>query len=166
MADLSDLQAALTVKIAGSNPSTGVEDNYAEVDSSGNLLVKALLNDASGNAITQGQKTSANSLPVVLSSDQSAVTLSAPSYSYKHVAGAATNTVKSGSGILHTLGLNACTGSTVVTIYDNTTASGTTIAIVNQGPPSGSTLTYDIAFTTGLTIVTAGASTDITVSYK
>lgn len=46
MADLSDLQAALTVKIAGADPSTGQEDNFMEVDSSGNA--KTLVNNASG----------------------------------------------------------------------------------------------------------------------
>src|ERR1035437_4551748 len=38
MADLSDLQAAQTVKIAGA-PSTGIEDNFADVDSNNNLKV-------------------------------------------------------------------------------------------------------------------------------
>lgn len=39
MADLTDLQAAQSVKIAGANPSSGVEDNYLEVDSNGNAKV-------------------------------------------------------------------------------------------------------------------------------
>lgn len=46
MADLTDLQAAETVKIAGANPSTGIENNYATVDASGNLAVT--VNNASG----------------------------------------------------------------------------------------------------------------------
>jgi len=37
VSDLADVQAAQTVKIAGANPSTGIEDNFAEVDSSGRL---------------------------------------------------------------------------------------------------------------------------------
>lgn len=36
MADLTEAQAAQSVKIAGANPSTGAEDNFMEVDSSGN----------------------------------------------------------------------------------------------------------------------------------
>lgn len=46
MADLTDKQAAQTIKIAGADPTTGVEDNYAEVDASGN--VQTLVNNASG----------------------------------------------------------------------------------------------------------------------
>lgn len=38
MADLTDLQSAQTVKIAGANPSTGVEDNYLEIDASGRFV--------------------------------------------------------------------------------------------------------------------------------
>ena len=37
MSDLSDKQAGLTVKLAGADPNTGVEDNFAEVDSNGRL---------------------------------------------------------------------------------------------------------------------------------
>lgn len=41
MADLTEAQSALTVKIAGANPSTGVEDNFAEVNSDGTVSTKA-----------------------------------------------------------------------------------------------------------------------------
>lgn len=46
MADLTDLQAAQTVKIAGANPSTGQEDNFVEVDANGNIFT--IVNNASG----------------------------------------------------------------------------------------------------------------------
>lgn len=39
MADLTEVQASQSVKIAGANPSSGAEDNYMEVDSSGNAKV-------------------------------------------------------------------------------------------------------------------------------
>lgn len=67
MADLSEVQASQSVKIAGANPSTGVEDNFLEVDSLGKITTK--LNDGSGNSITLGQKNFANSVPVVVASD-------------------------------------------------------------------------------------------------
>ena len=41
MSDLSDLQAAQTVKIAGANSSTGVESYYADVTSAGKLSTAA-----------------------------------------------------------------------------------------------------------------------------
>ena len=43
MSDLSDLQAAQTIKIAGANPSTGIENFYAEVDSGGRLATAAAI---------------------------------------------------------------------------------------------------------------------------
>lgn len=70
MADLTDLQSAQTVKIAGA-PSSGIEDNFMDVDGSGRITVK--LNDASGNAINLGQAVMASSIPVVLASNQSAI---------------------------------------------------------------------------------------------
>jgi hypothetical protein len=71
VADLSELQASQSVKIAGANPSTGVEDNYLDVDTSGRVTVK--LNDSAGSAITLGQTTMANSVPVTLASNQDAL---------------------------------------------------------------------------------------------
>jgi hypothetical protein len=46
MADLSESQSSQAVKIAGANPSSGVETNFADVDASGNLSTK--INNASG----------------------------------------------------------------------------------------------------------------------
>lgn len=89
MADLNDQQAAQTIKVTGAGL-TGLESNYMDVDSSGNA--KTVVNNASGSSAvnvqdggnsltvdsvqlpsTLGQKTSANSLSVVIASDQSAV---------------------------------------------------------------------------------------------
>lgn len=88
----------------------------------------------------------------------------ADSFQYSHLAAAATTTVKTGPGILHSISLNTLAVTSTVTIYDNTAGSGTVIGIisstVNQGP-----YIYDVLFNTGLTIVITGAP-DITVSYK
>lgn len=46
MSDLTDLQASQTVKIAGANPSTGVEDNFAQVDVNGQIFTKDVINGA------------------------------------------------------------------------------------------------------------------------
>lgn len=91
------------------------------------------------------------------------------SWSFLNIAGAATTTVKSGAGIFHALVFNKNVASGVITIYDNTAASGTKIGTITNpavllqslNPPS----IYDAAFTTGLTIVTSAAD-DITVMYK
>lgn len=62
MADLSDLQAAQSVKVIGSS-STGVEG--VPVQSTANGALHSNLRDASGNELL-GQKTAANSIPVVV----------------------------------------------------------------------------------------------------
>lgn len=88
---------------------------------------------------------------------------------FSNITTATTTTVKSGKGNLHTLCLNTVAASGVVTVYDNTAGSGTKILTITNpltllamGPLCG---TYDIAFSTGLTVVTTGTQ-DITVSYR
>jgi len=91
-------------------------------------------------------------------------------YSFLNIAaGQATTTVKSGAGTLHSIVLNsAATATNTTIIYDNTAGSGTVIgrpAVTTATVPT--TLIYDIAFATGLTIVTAVANGgDMTVVYK
>jgi hypothetical protein len=88
-------------------------------------------------------------------------------YSYSHISTATTTTVKSGSGTLHSVTVNALgTVASVLTVYDNTAGSGTVVAAINSLSITG-TLTYDVTFTTGLTIVSTGTvAPDVTVSYK
>ena len=77
-----------------------------------------------------------------------------------------TTVVKSGAGVLGTITFNKPVATGVVTVYDNTSAAGTVIATITvPANPQPSTLHFDVAFTTGLTIVTATAAQDITVSY-
>lgn len=85
------------------------------------------------------------------------------------VAAAPTTTVvKTGQGILHTITINKPVASSVITIYDNTAASGTKIGTITlPGTLLGDafTLVYDATFATGLTITTATGASDITVTY-
>lgn len=69
MADLSEIQSSQSVKIAGATPATGAENNYMDVDTTGRITVK--LNDSGGSAITNGQTTMVNSVPVTIASNQS-----------------------------------------------------------------------------------------------
>jgi hypothetical protein len=80
-----------------------------------------------------------------------------------HISTATTTTVKSGAGFLHAITVNT-TAAGSITIYDNTTATGTVLAVIKASVLEG-TFVYNVGFATGLTIVTAGAS-DITVSYR
>lgn len=70
MADLTDIQSSQSVKIAGANPATGIEDNYMEVDSAGRTTHKN--DDGSGNIIGPAQiQSGVNYLPVYLPLDLS-----------------------------------------------------------------------------------------------
>ncbi len=89
--------------------------------------------------------------------------IAAPSNKFLNIATGTTTLVKTGPGVLHSLTINKSVASTI-TIYDALTAVNPVIATIAASVVEG-TLVYDIAFSTGLTIVTAGAS-DLTVSYR
>lgn len=88
---------------------------------------------------------------------------------FSNITSATTTTVKSGTGILHRIIVNTLIGSATITVYNNTAGSGSKIATIAL--PSTITsdqpfeLSYDLFFSTGLTIVTSGA-TDLTVTYR
>jgi len=79
-----------------------------------------------------------------------------------YIATATTTVVKTGAGVLHTIVVGETAAGTI-TVYDNTAASGTIIAVLKASIVEN-TYTFDRAFSTGLTIVT-GAASKIHVSY-
>ena len=84
---------------------------------------------------------------------------------HTRISGATTVTVKSGAGFLRRITINRPTNGSA-TVYDSTTGTGTILAVINYtNGTSPSTLEYGFNFTTGLTIVTTGANTDISVLY-
>ena len=86
-------------------------------------------------------------------------------HSFLNLAAAATTTVKTGSGLLHTINVTTAgaAGSTI-TVYDNTAGSGTVIATID-GTVLQSYL-FDSEFLTGLTVVIAGSTAPkVTFSY-
>ena len=77
-----------------------------------------------------------------------------------------TNVIATGNGVLHSLVFNKPVATGVVTIYNNTAASGTKIGTITvPASPQPVTLIYDCAFGIGLTVVIATADQDITVNY-
>lgn len=77
---------------------------------------------------------------------------------FLNIAGAATTVVKSGAGNLIGLVCNKLIALGVITIYDNTAASGTKIATITNPAAllqNQIYLPYGIRFQTGLTIVTS-----------
>ncbi len=81
---------------------------------------------------------------------------------YKNLTGAATTVCKYGAGTLHRICNNA--GAGTMTIYDNTAASGTKIAVIAF--TNNLDHEYHCPFFTGLTIVTTGTSQDSTAVYE
>lgn len=86
-----------------------------------------------------------------------------PGNKYVNINSATTTTIKSRSGILKNIIINT-TAAGAITVYANTAASGSIIAIFPSSAVVG-TYTYDARFSIGLTIVTAAAS-NITVTYE
>lgn len=86
---------------------------------------------------------------------------------YTNITTATTTTIKSGAGVLHTVCVNSLgTVASSTTIYDNTAGSGTKIATLNTLALLGCQ-TYDVAFSTGLTVVTTGTiAPDVTISSR
>lgn len=85
-----------------------------------------------------------------------------PKYSSTYISTATTTTVKSGAGVLRSITLTE-TAAGAITIYDNTAGSGTVLGVL-KASIAEQTFTFDLSFSTGLTIVTAGAS-KLTVSW-
>lgn len=84
-------------------------------------------------------------------------------FSYATISTAATTTVKSGAGFLHRIIITGGTAGTI-TVYDNTAGSGTQIADFDTTNTMNS-YEFNVAFSTGLTIIT-GAATKVTVAYR
>lgn len=87
----------------------------------------------------------------------------ADTFNHRNITTGTTTVVKSGAGVLKSITVNT-TAAGAITVYDNTSAAGTKIATLKSSVVEG-TYQYDVAFATGLTIVTAAAS-DITVAYN
>lgn len=92
---------------------------------------------------------------------------SVPAPQFKNITALGTTTIKLGPGTLHTVVLNTASGNTnTVTLFDSTTGSGTTIAKITNVLGSINTISYDLDFINGLTVVVAtGTAGDVTVVY-
>lgn len=154
--------------------------NYiaAQVDSGGKLLF-ALPSGASTDTKQDTGNTSLASIdsktPSLVSGNvpisgavsiTGSVTTVSDAYVYKNITGNATTVVKSGAGTLKGIVFNTPGTLSSMVLYDNTSGSGTKIGTINTTLGQNS-LSYEVAFTTGLTIVTSGTlAADATVSYK
>jgi hypothetical protein len=87
-------------------------------------------------------------------------------WQYANINTTATTTLKTTPGVLHEVCVNTPNATGTVQIYDNTAASGNKIGLITQYASTPRCFTYDVAFWTGLTIVTAPAAGDLTVSFR
>jgi hypothetical protein len=88
-------------------------------------------------------------------------------FPYLHVNANGTGVVKAAPGTLLAVTINTkgATGNTL-TLYDNTTATGAVIAVIDTTVAPGS-IPYDLAFATGLSYAMAtGSAADITLTFK
>ena len=115
-----------------------------------------------------GQNTMLASVPVVLASNHSDIVTKKSASSYAHLNSTGTTTIKSGAGILRRVVINTKgSASNTFTVYDNTSGSGTVIAAIDTVNGVSGHFEYNVAFSTGLTVVNAtGTSADITVIYE
>jgi hypothetical protein len=88
-------------------------------------------------------------------------------YSYTHITTDATTVIKTTPGLLHTICINTPIATETITVGDSATTSTPTIAAITEVTAQTPTCqTYDVQTSTGLTVVTAVAAGDITVSWK
>lgn len=145
----------------GSSAFTKAEDAASTSGDLG-IFVVAVRND------TQAATTSADGDYIQFSTDaRGALRVNPASFAYSHISTATTTTVKSGAGELHSISVNTKgTVASTITVFDNTAGSGTVIGVIDSLNLSGA-FVLDVAFATGLTIVTTGTvAPDITVSFR
>ena len=89
------------------------------------------------------------------------------SNSFTHISTATTtNGIKSGAGTLVAIVINQAGTSSTATIFDNTTATGTTIGVLDCSSRIGD-IQYNAAFSTGLSIITTGSpAPDLTIIWR
>ncbi len=139
----------------------GVANAAVQTWTEGNLVAESM--DLSGNQrMTLGTLLAGENLATNRLNNE-------PIYSYNNMTTQTTATVKSGAGTLHGVIFNKPLANGVVTIYDNTAGSGTTIGTITFPATLLSDVQdslYDVSFGTGLTLVTSGATQDITIAYR
>jgi len=165
-----------TTAVTGTVTTAGEKTNNNAVPGATNVGVLPGLANAAvqtwteGNSVLESMDLSGNervTLGTAIAAAIDSITTYPFGHSYTHISTSTTTVVKSGAGVLHNISINTLgTVASTTTIYDNTAGSGTVIGVINSLTLSGAFI-LDIAFSTGLTIVTTGTvAPDVTVSYR
>lgn len=87
-------------------------------------------------------------------------------YNYSHIATNTSTVISTVPKFLHTVNIGTAGSSETVTLFDNTTCSGATIAVITPTVTSPVYI-FDISTTVGLCVLTAGTTAgDYTVTYR
>ena len=100
--------------------------------------------------------------PGALGRDENGI---AVGWNKKYISTATTTLVKTGSGFLHSITFNKPVATGTVELDDAVTNTNPFAIVTTPTSPMPVTLVYDVAFANGLSITTAVAAQDITVSY-
>lgn len=166
--NLADPETPTNYQRVGSNGAYVDVRNVVSLPLPTGAATESTLSALSAKFSALGQKTMSASVPVVLASNHSDIVTKKSASSYAHLNSTGTTTIKSGAGILRRVVVNTNgSGSNTFTIYDNTSGSGTVIAAIDTVNGVSGHFEYNVAFSTGLTVVDAtGTSADITVIYE
>ena len=86
---------------------------------------------------------------------------------YGHVTTNTSSVFKTSPSLLHSVVINTPGSTETITIYDNTTCTGTIVGVVTSPATVGQTILYDVQTNTGLCVLTAGTTAgDYTVTYR
>lgn len=84
---------------------------------------------------------------------------------YAHISTQTTGVLKSAPGSLVSVTINTKAATAVLTLFDNTAASGKVIAVIDcSGATQG--LPFKLDFAVGLSYQLAGGNADVTVSFS
>lgn len=162
-----DANGNVSVRISGQSGdvAAGTEDSGNPVKIGGvyNVTAPTLADGERGDAQLDANGNLKVTQATSLSKDSDSITAYLHGNSLSYISSATTTTAKTGAGVLHTITVTGGTAGTII-VYDNTAGSGTVIASFDS-TNALATYTFDLAFSTGLTIVTA-AATKVTVSYR
>ena len=164
---LADPETPTNYQRVGSNGAYVDVRNVVSLPLPTGAATESTLSALSAKFSALGQATMAASVPVVLASNHSDIVTKDKGSTFSNINATGTTTIKSGAGILRRVVINTKgTGSNTLTIYDNTSGSGTVIATIDTTDKTAN-IDYGLAFSTGLTVVDAtGTSADITVIYE
>lgn len=116
-----------------------------------------------GKSEVQNDGTDAYAQAVVLVDASGSVVPSG--YSATTISTATTTLVKSGAGVFASLNINTGGVGSSATVYDSLTGSGTVLGVFSTAAQA--VLPVNLAFSTGLTVVTSGGTpANITIAYR